>query len=90
MSTGWDLAQDDLRMTTWIQKVMGNIHSFAIANNVSSEETDFIYMGDAGGWQDPFSTFPAENVEKMISVREKYDAEGVFSRLNWGGFKIPF
>ncbi|KAK6603098.1 FAD binding domain-containing protein [Botrytis cinerea] len=90
MSTGWDLAQDDLRMTTWIQKVMGNIHSFAIANNVSSEETDFIYMGDAGGWQDPFSTFPAENVEKMISIREKYDAEGVFSRLNWGGFKIPF
>ncbi|KAF7881432.1 hypothetical protein EAF00_011801 [Botryotinia globosa] len=50
MSTGWDLAQDDLRMTTWIQKVIRDIHNFAIASNVSSDETDFIYMGDAGGW----------------------------------------
>ncbi|KAF7895725.1 uncharacterized protein EAF01_009687 [Botrytis porri] len=68
---------------------IGEIHNFAIANNVSSEETDFIYMGDAGGWQNPFSTMPAENVEKIITIREKYDVEGAFSRLNWGGFKIP-
>ncbi|THV48661.1 hypothetical protein BGAL_0234g00010 [Botrytis galanthina] len=89
MSTGWDLAQDDLHMTTWIQKVIGEIHNFAIANNVSSDETDFIYMGDGGGWQNPFSTMPAENVEKMITIREKYDPLGAFSRLNWGGFKLP-
>lgn len=89
MSTGWDLPQDDLRMTTWIQKVMGVLNAYAIANNASCAESDFIYMGDAGGWQKPFDTIPAANIEKLKTIRNKYDAGGVFTRLNWGGFKLP-
>ncbi|KAB8305188.1 hypothetical protein EYC80_004478 [Monilinia laxa] len=89
MSTGWDLPQDDLRMTVWIQKVMGILNAYAIANNASCAESDFIYMGDAGEWQKPFDTIPAANIEKLKTIRNKYDAGGVFTRLNWGGFKLP-
>lgn len=45
-------------------------------------------MGDAGEWQDPFAGFPKENVARMREIRSSYDPEGVFSRLNWGGFKL--
>ncbi|KAI9648725.1 hypothetical protein NHQ30_003365 [Ciborinia camelliae] len=90
MSTSWSLAQDDLRMTTWIQKVIEEMNEFAIANNASSKSTDFIYMGDAAEWQQPFSTIPARNVEKMKKIRSKYDVGGVFTHLNWGGFKLPY
>lgn len=90
MSTGWDLAQDDLRMASWIQKTLANIHAFAIAQNVSSDATDFIYMGDAGEWQKPYDTIPAANVEKMKTIRDKYDVGGMFKCNNWGGFKLPY
>lgn len=45
-------------------------------------------MGDIGKFQDPFPGFPIENVKRMREVRDVYDPEGVFSRLNWGGFKL--
>jgi hypothetical protein len=45
-------------------------------------------MGDAGDFQDPFAGFPIENVQKMREIRTAYDLLGVFSRLNWGGFKF--
>ncbi len=45
-------------------------------------------MGDAGDFQDPFTGFPVENVRKMREIRDAYDPLGVFTRLNWGGFKL--
>ena len=45
-------------------------------------------MGDAGEWQDPFVGFAPGNVERMKTIREKYDTGNVFTRLNWGGFKL--
>jgi len=45
-------------------------------------------MGDAGEFQDPFAGFPLENVRKMREIRDAYDPLGVFTRLNWGGFKL--
>lgn len=46
-------------------------------------------MGDAGEFQNPFSGFPLENVNKMKDIRSSYDPLGVFTSLNWGGFKLP-
>lgn len=58
-----------------------------VEKGISSE---FVYMGDAGEWQDPFVGFPAANVRRMKAVRSAYDPLGTFSRLNWGGFKLGF
>ncbi|KAH9204876.1 hypothetical protein DL95DRAFT_430208 [Leptodontidium sp. 2 PMI_412] len=50
--------------------------------------SEFIYMGDAGEYQDPFAGFPIASVQRMRSVRAAYDPLGVFTRLDRGGFKL--
>ncbi|KAJ5741338.1 hypothetical protein N7533_010747 [Penicillium manginii] len=84
-STGWALAQDDLRIEAWSRQLAESLHAINVEKGIASE---FVYMGDAGEWQDPFAGFPKENVARMKEIRSSYDPEGVFSRLNWGGFKL--
>ncbi|KAJ5753394.1 uncharacterized protein N7511_007547 [Penicillium nucicola] len=84
-STGWALAQDDLRVQAWSRQLTERLNAIVIEKGLAS---DFIYMGDAGEWQNPFLGFPAENVVRMREIRSSYDPKGVFSRLNWGGFKL--
>ena len=57
-------------------------------NTARGLASDFLYGGDAGDFQDIFTGFPRENVEKMKKIRHTYDPDGVFTRLNWGGFKL--
>jgi hypothetical protein len=45
-------------------------------------------MGDSGEFQNPYLGFPAANVQRMRDVRTAYDPAGVFTTLNWGGFKL--
>lgn len=79
------MAQDDLRIEAWSKQLVENLHALNVENGIASE---FVYMGDAGEWQDPFAGFPKENVARMKEIRSSYDPNGVFSRLNWGGFKL--
>ncbi|KPM35586.1 hypothetical protein AK830_g10986 [Neonectria ditissima] len=85
LATGWAKGTDDLRMTNWARSFVDYWHSENQAKDLASE---FIYMGDAGEFQDPFPGFPLENVRRLRNVREEYDSAGVFRRLNWGGFKL--
>lgn len=87
ISTGWSLAQDDLRMTNWQETLLEHLHDLNIAAGLA---TDFIYMGDAGNFQNPFDGFPAANVQRMREIQADYDVKGVFTRLNWGGFKLGY
>ncbi|KAK1480493.1 FAD binding domain-containing protein, partial [Colletotrichum tamarilloi] len=50
--------------------------------------TEFVYMGDAGEWQKPFPAYGQGNLQKMKDIRAQYDPNMVFSKLNWGGFKL--
>ena len=84
-STGWALAQDDLRVEAWSRQLSERLHAINVEKGIASE---FVYMGDAGEWQDPFAGFPKENVARMREIRSSYDPKGTFSRLNWGGFKL--
>ncbi|KAJ5689372.1 hypothetical protein N7462_003764 [Penicillium macrosclerotiorum] len=84
-STGWDLQQDDLRIEAWSRQLAEHLHAINVKKGLAF---DFVYMGDAGEWQDPFAGFPVENIDRMRDIRALYDPEGIFSRLNWGGFKL--
>ncbi|KAJ5538273.1 hypothetical protein N7494_007752 [Penicillium frequentans] len=84
-STGWDLAQDDIRVEAWSRQLAEHFHSINKQLGIASE---FVYMGDAGEWQDPYAGFPVENVARMRKIRSTYDPAGVFSTLSWGGFKL--
>ncbi|KAB2570331.1 putative fad binding domain-containing protein [Lasiodiplodia theobromae] len=86
-STGWASSKDDLRMTYWSRSLIEKFHAANKAKNLSSE---FLYMGDAADWQDVFVGFAPGNVEKMKQIRDKYDTDGVFHKLNWGGFKLGY
>ncbi|KAJ5787189.1 hypothetical protein N7457_002179 [Penicillium paradoxum] len=87
LSTGWDLAQDDLRVEAWARQLTENLHRLNKQNGLAR---DFVYMGDAGEWQDPYAGFDQANVERMREIRDAYDPKGTFSRLNWGGFKLGY
>lgn len=52
--------------------------------------TDFVYMGDAGEWQKPFPAYGKENFDRMRQIRDQYDPNLVFTKLNWGGFKLGY
>ena len=84
-STGWDLAQDDLRVEAWSRQLTEHLHSINQEMGIASE---FVYMGDAGEWQDPYAGFPEENVKRMREIRAAYDPNEVFTQLSWGGFKL--
>lgn len=85
LSTGWSNAVDDLRVTNWAKNFIDYHHSINQQLGLSSE---WLYMGDAGEFQNPFLGFPAENVARMREIRTVYDPNNVFSALNWGGFKL--
>lgn len=38
---------------------------------------------------DPIAMYGEENIEKIRKVQEKYDPDGVWTRLVKGGFKVP-
>ncbi|KAL4861792.1 hypothetical protein BDV12DRAFT_59347 [Aspergillus spectabilis] len=84
-STSWSLAQDDRRVERWSRVVTERLHAINRKKGVASE---YVYMGDAGDWQDPFAGFPRENVARLKRVQAAYDPGRVFTRLNRGGFKL--
>ncbi|KAF2121074.1 hypothetical protein BDV96DRAFT_640484 [Lophiotrema nucula] len=52
----------------------------------------FLYMNDASRDQNPLATYSNESLEKLKEVAKKYDPEGVFQKLQQGGFllsKVP-
>lgn len=87
ISTGWASATDDIRMTQWSKYMIEHMHTLNKELGIASE---FIYMGDAGETQIPWSGFPTKNVEMMRNVSRTYDPDFVFQRLNWGGFKLGY
>lgn len=72
-------------MTNWARCFIDKWHQVNQDLGIASE---FIYMGDAGEFQDPFAGFPSENVQRMKEIQESVDPSGVFTKLNRGGFKL--
>lgn len=63
------------------------MHEINKAKGLASE---FLYMGDAGEWQDPYAGMDQSNVVRAKAIRDTYDPAGVFRYLSYGGFKLPY
>ena len=74
------MPQDDLRVEAWSRQLSEHLHAINVAKGIASK---FIYMGDAGNWQNPYADFPSENFIRLRSIRASYDPLGIFARLNW-------
>jgi hypothetical protein len=48
----------------------------------------FTYQNYAGPGQDVFASYGAENRMRLLKIQQKYDPEGVFSRLQPGYYKV--
>ncbi|KAJ3468287.1 hypothetical protein MRS44_002352 [Fusarium solani] len=86
-TTSWANEEDDLRVTAWQKHHLARLHE---DNHAKGLATDFLYMGDAGEWQDPIQTYGKKNVQRMRKVRDAYDPDLTFTKLNWGGFKLGY
>jgi hypothetical protein len=74
-------------MTTWQKRHVARLHE---DNRRKGLATEFLYMGDAGEFQDPISTYGQKNIHRMRKVRHAYDPDLTFTKLNWGGFKLEY
>lgn len=72
-------------MTNWARNLVEYWHQ---DNQAKGLAHDFLYAGDTSEYQDIFASFPLDNVQRLKEIRSSYDPMGVFSRLNWGGYKL--
>lgn len=84
-SLSWGSADDDGEIEEWVRNVNAEIESKLKAINGRNR---YIYLNDADKYQAVFQGYGEENVEKLKSIRAKYDPERVFTDLMPGGFKV--
>ncbi|KAK6338913.1 hypothetical protein TWF696_009714 [Orbilia brochopaga] len=54
----------------------------------AGKHVDFVYVNAAGADQEPYLSYGAENVGRLRRIRDRYDPDGVFSRLQAGVFHL--
>jgi hypothetical protein len=64
------------------------IHNLEDYARSLEQDSDFLYLNYADGWQDPISGYGSDNIEQLRAAAEKYDPNGVFQTQVPGGFKI--
>ena len=68
-------------------------HEFLAAVDNSSRAEGlfypFLYLGDAAAGENPFATYgKGQSLNKMRAIRQQYDPDAGFQRLQPGDFKI--
>ncbi|KAF4550090.1 FAD-binding domain-containing protein 19 [Elsinoe fawcettii] len=86
-STAWSNPEDDLRVTAWSRSLLERLHRENVEMGIA---TEFLYSGDASESQDVYAVLPQETRDRLFEIRDKYDEDAVFQRLNWGGFKLGY
>ncbi|KAI7258145.1 hypothetical protein KC343_g2476 [Hortaea werneckii] len=81
----WTYAeQDDLfnGQAKWLRDELA-----AFAKSIGADN-EFIYLDYADADQNPLGSYGEENVRKMKAAAKEYDPQGVFQKLQPGGFKL--
>lgn len=84
-SITWYEASDDTTVDAFYEAFNKNITVQLEPFGVLSP---YVYLNDANGAQDVFGGYPAENVERLKVIREKYDPSRVYTDLMPGGWKV--
>ncbi|KAK3376365.1 hypothetical protein B0T24DRAFT_618528 [Lasiosphaeria ovina] len=86
LSAFWSRPSSTAAVTQAARRALAEIESRGRARNLLKR---FRYLNYAGPFQDPISSYGADNVEFLRHVGEKYDPTGFFQSHVPGGFKIP-
>ncbi|KAL3418745.1 FAD binding domain-containing protein [Phlyctema vagabunda] len=81
----WGDAADSPTIDAWLHAVGANITAQLEAVGASHP---YIYLNDADPDQKVFEGYPADNVKRLQSIRDKYDPQRIFTDLMPGGFKV--
>ncbi|KAF3913965.1 hypothetical protein ABW21_db0207295 [Orbilia brochopaga] len=74
----------DLRMETLKQS--GS--KMTEAAKAAGKHVDFVYVNAAGADQEPYLSYGEDNVRRLRRLRQRYDPDGVFSKLQAGVFHL--
>jgi len=81
----WKRAEDDEVMHEVGERILGRAVEEAKRMGLWRK---FVYMNYAGSGQDVFAGYGEGNWERLREVKGRWDPEGVFTKLQPGGFKI--
>lgn len=82
----WSDSADDYRITQYAQEFLATVDNSSQAEGMFYP---FLYLGDAAAGENPFATYwRGQSLNKMKAIRQRYDPDAVFQRLQPGGFKI--
>lgn len=73
---------------TAISKVVQLMSQISNAAAAKGELLDLVFMNDANSLQSPISSYGADSVAFLESIRAKYDPDGVFQKLQNSGFLL--
>jgi len=81
----WKNKNDDNLVIGTFRKALDRIDEDAASRGTA---VPYKYMNYAYDFQDPISSYGAENYEELLEVSRKYDAAGLFQNGVPGGFKF--
>lgn len=81
----YNKAEDDQRVNDFTIRTANTINK-KLAD--AGQKADFIYLNDAGGGQEVFENYGPGNLDRLRTIRDKYDPDQVFTVLEAGGWKV--
>jgi hypothetical protein len=81
----WSKVEDDAVMHEFGERVLERAVNEAKRMGLHHP---YIYQNYAGASQDVFAGYGLENRLRLMEIQKRYDPEGVFHRLQPGGFKV--
>ncbi|KAJ5015300.1 Bifunctional solanapyrone synthase [Colletotrichum sp. SAR 10_99] len=81
----WKNAEDDKIVYATQQRIEDRVNAAAREMGLYN---GFKYTNYASQFQDPFTSYGAENKARLLKIAKDYDPNGVFQNLVSGGFKL--
>jgi hypothetical protein len=85
ISPFWENAEDDAAVRAVFERFVDRSEALAKEMGLWNR---WIYQNYADISQDVFAGYGEENRAKLLSIQQKYDPTGVFSKLQPGYFKL--
>jgi FAD/FMN-containing dehydrogenase len=83
--TDWSNPEDEETMREASRKILDRAEAVAKKNGTFM---NFRYMNYASRDQDPLATYGPENLARLRSIAQRVDPEGVFQKLQHGGWLV--
>jgi FAD/FMN-containing dehydrogenase len=88
---GWNIAlewTDSSEDDTMLHIAKSSYEAIESDAKKMKKDEPFLYLNDANWTQNPFVRYGEGNFKRLKEIRDKFDPNGVFTKLCKGGFKL--